>query len=191
MTHTINTVSLSLNIARRFGLDERTQEDIYLGALLHDVGKIAIPMSILESPGKLSDDEMTIMRTHVAETEALIKDIVPDNICQIAVRHHEKLDGSGYPHGLKADQLSFPQRIVAVADIVSALSNRRSYKEPFPEEKTVAVLRGMAGRLLDVPICQYVSDNYAAIMESTEPERAAVIAQYRSIMEEYDQLQKK
>lgn len=108
VTHTVNTVSLALNIAGHFGLDRRTQEQIYLGALLHDVGKIAIPSSILEYPGRLSDEQMAIMRTHVDETEAIIGAIVPDAICRIAVRHHEKLDGSGYPLGLRAEELTLP-----------------------------------------------------------------------------------
>jgi len=100
VTHTINTVSIAMNIARHFGLDKAQLENVYLGALLHDVGKIAIPHEILECPGKLTREQMDIMKTHVKETERIIKGVVPDEICQIAIRHHEKLDGSGYPYGL-------------------------------------------------------------------------------------------
>lgn len=188
VTHTVNTVSLALNIARRFGLDEGELEKIYLGALLHDVGKIAIPASILEHPGKLSGEQMAVMRTHVEETRALIQGIVPEDICEIAVRHHEKLDGSGYPRGLTGEELTMPQRIVAVADIVSALSSRRSYKEPFPKEKTLTILAQMSAAQLDPQICAYVSENYDAIMNSTEEGRRRVIGQYQGIMQEFQEI---
>ncbi len=89
VTHTINTVSLSMYIAARFALGEEELEKLYLGALLHDVGKIAIPVSIVENPGKLSDEEMRVMRTHVRETDELIRGIVPEDIRRIAARHHE------------------------------------------------------------------------------------------------------
>lgn len=191
VTHTINTVSIAVNIARHFGISGEKLEKIYLGALLHDVGKVAIPEKILEYPGKLTDKQMAVMRTHVQETEYLIKGIVSDDICRIAIRHHEKLDGSGYPYGLTAQDLTFPERIVAVADIVSALSGRRSYKEPFPREKTLAILGQMANTQLDPQICNYVSGKYDAIMRDTEPERLKIIWQYQSIMEEFERLKVK
>lgn len=186
VTHTINTVSLAVNIARHFGFQGEELEKIYLGALLHDVGKIAIPVSILEYPGRLSEEEMKVMRTHVKETEYLIRGIVSEEVCRIAVRHHEKLDGSGYPYGLTADELTLPERIVAVADIVSALSSRRSYKEPFPREKTLMILEQMSESQLDPSVCAYVSEHYDNIMNATEPDRIRIIEKYQSIMAEYE-----
>lgn len=188
VTHTINTVSLALNIARHFGFDGEELEKIYLGALLHDVGKIAVPVSILEYPGRLSPAQMEIMRTHVKETEHLIQGIVPEEVLRIAVRHHEKLDGSGYPYGLTGDKLTMPQRIVAVADIVSALSSRRSYKEPFPREKTLDILKQMERSQLDPDVCAYVSENYDHIMEVTEPDRLRIIETYQNILKEYSRV---
>ncbi len=188
VTHTVNTVSIALCIARHFQLEQEIIEKIFLGSLLHDVGKIAIPVSILENPGRLSPEQMDIMRTHVAETRALIEGIVPQEICEIAVRHHEKLDGSGYPLGLNASQLTQSQRIVAVADIVSALSSRRSYKEPYPKEKTLQILNKMNGRQLDGEICDYVISHFDEIIERTEPSRTRVIEQYQSIQREYCEL---
>ncbi|MDD3411126.1 MAG: HD domain-containing protein [Eubacteriales bacterium] len=188
VTHTVNTISLALNIARYFGLQGEMLEKIYLGALLHDVGKIAIPTEILEYPGRLTSEQMDVMRTHVVETKLLIEGIVPEDICQIAIRHHEKLDGSGYPMGLKAAALTQPQRIVAVADIVSALSSRRSYKDPFPKEKTLTILNQMSQSQLDPEICRYVIEHYDAIMEATQGSRLRVIQQYQGIMQEYQEL---
>lgn len=191
VTHTINTVSIALNIAAHFGLDEQTCEKIYLGALLHDVGKIAIPLEILESPGGLSPEQMTVMRRHVVETEQMIEKIVPEDICKIAVRHHEKLDGSGYPRGLMGDELDFNQRIVAVSDIVSALASRRSYKEEFPKEKTLSILKNMQRSELDPQICQYIIENYDSIMLQTDPHRSKIIQSYLSIADEFKLLKAK
>lgn len=188
VTHTINTVSIAMNIACHFGLDEAQLENVYLGALLHDVGKIAIPHEILEYPGKLTRGEMDIMKTHVKETEYIIKGIVPDEICQIAIRHHEKLDGTGYPYGLHAEELTLPQRIVAVADIVSALISRRSYKEPFPKEKTLAILNQMSKTQLDKSVCDYIIGNFDSIVLNTEKERQITIKLYQTIMSEYKEM---
>lgn len=185
VTYTINTVSVAINIAKYFGLSEEELEHIYLGALLHDVGKIAIPTSILEFPGKLSDEQMRIMRTHVTETEKIIKNCIPTYICNLAVRHHEKLDGSGYPYGLTGKDLSFSERIVAIADIVSALSSRRSYKEPFPKDKTLAILSQMSERQLYPHICNYVCNNYDLIIENTEQDRRDIIEKYQQMFAEY------
>lgn len=188
VTHTINTVAIAVNIARNFHISEDELENIYLGALLHDIGKIAIPLSILESPGRLNDEDMFIMRTHVEETGYLIKGIVPDEIYQLAMRHHEKLDGSGYPEGLCAHDLTFPQRIVAVADIVSALSSRRSYKDPFPKEKTLSIIEQMGKTQLDPDICQYICTSYDQIMEDTDNSRIQVIDMYQHIVSEYERM---
>ncbi len=188
VTHTVNTVSIALNIAEHFKLSKDEMEELYLGALLHDIGKIAIPAEILESPGKLSDDEMTVMQTHVDETEYIIQGIVPDKICQIALRHHEKLDGSGYPKGLDAKDITIQQRIVAVSDIISALSSRRSYKEPFPKEKIITIIGEMSKKQLDPQICQYVTQNYDKIIEETNTSRIEVIEKYEHIKNEYEKM---
>lgn len=188
VTHTINTVSIAVNIARHFGMDNIQLENIYLGAFLHDVGKIAIPHDILEFPGKLTREQMDIMKTHVQETECIIKGVVPDEICQIAIRHHEKLDGTGYPCGLHGEELTLPQRIVAVADIVSALISRRSYKEPFSKEKTLAILNQMSKTQLDKSVCNYITDNFDSIVLSTEGERQKIIQMYQAIMSEYQEM---
>ena len=127
----MTTTSISYELAKRMGLKGRALSDIYFGSLLHDLGKIGIPVEILEFPGKLSPQAMRIMRTHVELTGLILGPDVEEKIRKIAMRHHEKLDGSGYPLGLTAMDLSLEERIVAVADIVSALAGTRSYKEAF------------------------------------------------------------
>ena len=128
VTHTITTTSISVSVARCMGLPESQVRKIWYGALLHDLGKIGIPVEILEYPGKLSPQAMTIMQTHVKLTEEILGGTIEEDITRIALRHHEKLDGSGYPRRLPVDELTTEERIVAVSDIVSALLGTRSYK---------------------------------------------------------------
>lgn len=141
--HTITTTSISQELARLMEMQEIEITQIYYGALLHDLGKIGIPVEILEFPGKLSPQAMKIMKTHVDITEEIMNGEMEPVIANIALRHHEKMEGSGYPRGLKGEVLTPSERIVAIADIVSALNGRRSYKDAFGKEKIVGILTEM------------------------------------------------
>lgn len=190
ITHLINIVSIALNIGKHFCLSKKELQNIYYGSLFHDVGKIAIPYNILEKSGKLSSDEMRTMKTHVEETENVIRGVVSDEICDIAVRHHEKLDGSGYPRGLKESEITFSQRIVAVSDILSALCSRRSYKEPFSKDKTIGIIKEMSEKQLDKKVCDYVCDNYDSIMEETNIIKNLFYMKYDKMIKEYEKLKR-
>lgn len=120
------------------------------GGLLHDVGKVATPQSVLNKAGKLDDDEWLVMKQH-AEQSGIILSATPHvnpGMRVIAEQHHEKLDGSGYPLGLKAPQLSKLARMAAIVDIFSALTDLRSYKPAFSSEKAFSILDDM-GPLID------------------------------------------
>ena len=126
VTHTITTTVISEELAVRMLDSGNDIRDVICAAMLHDLGKIGIPVEILEFPGKLSPQAMRVMRTHVDLTGQILGTNVSARVRDIALRHHEKLDGSGYPRGLSAVSLDMPQRIVAVADIISALTGTRS-----------------------------------------------------------------
>lgn len=134
VTHTVATVKISIMLGILCGLNQEELTKIYIGSLLHDIGKISTPLGILEKDGKLSEYEFGIMKDHVVLSDYILKGCMSEEIVHIAARHHEKLDGSGYPKGLREEELTLSERIVAVADVLSALMGRRSYKEPFPEE---------------------------------------------------------
>ena len=189
VTHTANTETISLVLAQLLELSESEKRDILQGAFFHDIGKISIPYAILENPGKLTDEEMATMRTHVAVSEEILSGIVSDEVCQIAVRHHEKLNGKGYCHGLQANELTLPQRIVAVADILSALISRRSYKEPFPKEKTLSILCAMrdAGELCP-RVCNTLIDHYDEVIDRVDRADDPIIELYETIQREYGEL---
>lgn len=134
-------------LARAVNLPEHEVERIKIGALLHDVGKIGIPESVLKKPGKLTDEEWEIMKQHptigaekvLAPNEAL-RDLIP-----IVKYHHERIDGKGYPEGLKGNEIPLEARIVSVADAYHALVSDRPYRKGMPIEKACAILREGAG----------------------------------------------
>ena len=127
VTHTVTTVGISVEIARLLNYSAEDKQRIYYGALLHDVGKIAIPLEILEYPGKLSPQAMKIMKTHVQISEDILRGAVADDVCEIAIRHHEKLDGLGYHRGLSAGELTTPSHRAKVKDEIKVEMRRSEH----------------------------------------------------------------
>ena len=140
-------------IAEEMGLGEQLIQGIRLGAMIHDIGKIYVPAEILNRPGKLSEFEFNIIKTHPAVGYDIVKDI-PFNwpIRDMVYQHHERLDGSGYPQGLKGEQIILEARILAVADVMEAMSSHRPYRAALPVEKGLAEITGNRGRLYDAPV---------------------------------------
>lgn len=139
-------------LARAIGMDEATAEMILHASPMHDVGKIGIPDHILLKPGKLEPEEFEIMKTHATIGAEIIIDR-PSDLLQmarrIALTHHEKWDGSGYPNGLKGEEIPIEGRIAAVCDVFDALTSERPYKKAWPVEKAVALLTESAGTHFD------------------------------------------
>ncbi len=187
--HTITMVAVSLALAKLLGVSQEDYDKIHLGALLHDVGKIATPVIVLEKSERLDDFEFHIIQDHVVVSEQILQGLLPDDILHIAIRHHEKLDGSGYPYGLSAEQLNQNERIVAVADILSALVGKRSYKDSFPEEKIRHILQDMAdqGKLCS-HIVNVVLQSYRQIMNEAFENSLHTLEQYQDMGRQYQQL---
>jgi putative nucleotidyltransferase with HDIG domain len=184
-SHMIATASISMELGKLFELDREQLKKLRLGACLHDIGKISTPPGILEKNGALTAEEMRIMRKHVETTGRILRGHIPEDIFQIAFRHHEKLDGSGYPCRLRAEQLTLSDRILAVADQISALAGKRSYKEGFPKETVIEILRQqkdegkLCGRVTDCAI-----HSYDAIMDSSKKNIGAITEMHSRISEE-------
>lgn len=150
---------IARTIAPTYGLTDDLIEHIFLFAPLHDIGKIAIPDEILQKPGTLTDREKTIMRSHTAKGREIIDVMLSnfgldglehiDRLRNIALYHHEAMNGSGYPSGLQGNEIPIEARVVAVADIFDALTSRRSYKEAWSNDEAFAMLRRMAGSQVD------------------------------------------
>jgi HD-GYP domain-containing protein (c-di-GMP phosphodiesterase class II) len=147
-------------LADKYELDDSYIEHVFMFSPLHDIGKIGIPDSILLKPGKLDAQELVVMRTHAEKGAAIINDLIDsfglenfqykDVLRNIAAFHHETIDGSGYPRGMKGDQIPLEARIVAVADIFDALTSERPYKKAWSNAEAIAMLQKLAGESLDL-----------------------------------------
>lgn len=190
LIHTITTTSISNELAIFFGFSEDEVKEVKIGAMLHDIGKIGIPLEILECPGRLSDEDMDIMMSHAAKTEEILGDNISDKIRNIAARHHEKLDGTGYPKKLKKEDLSLAERIVAVADVFSALYGQRSYKEPFSKGETVGIINKMSSQgLVDCDVVDMIIKHFEYIVDQVIEKGLPVIDIFTNINYEYFDLE--
>lgn len=142
-THSIAVSALMIGLARELGLPVREVEAVGLAGLLHDIGKAKVPVAVLDKPGPLSPAEWATIRTHPERGHAILSRFgaVDPIVLDVTLHHHERIDGSGYPHGLKGEEISIHARIGAVCDVYDALTSRRAYKEARP---AAAVLEMMA-----------------------------------------------
>lgn len=141
--HSLLVTGIAEKLSELFSMTEKEKKDISIAASLHDIGKLIIPISILEKSGQLTSDEYQIMQYHAIAGYEILSTLCLNNIRDIASFHHETLDGQGYPFKLQANKLSFSSKLIAVADVASALVAKRSYKEAFPKEKVLNILQKM------------------------------------------------
>ncbi len=150
---------IARGLTDKFDLSDSFIEHLFMFAPLHDIGKIGIPDSILLKPDKLNDAEMGIMKSHAKMGEGIINDLIDsfglqnfehtEMLRNITAYHHEAVDGSGYPYGLKGSNIPLEARIVAVADVFDALTSSRPYKDAWSNSHALETLMGMAGKRLD------------------------------------------
>ena len=148
--HCVRVADLGCAVARRLGWDDRRLFWFRVGALLHDVGKIDIPKEILNKPARLTSEEWALMRSHPEAGVELLRGIdFPDDVLPVILSHHEKWDGTGYPHGLAGDAIPLSARILGLADVYDALATDRSYKKGFPHEQAMEMMRGSVNTHFD------------------------------------------
>ncbi|MDD2510069.1 MAG: HD domain-containing protein [Syntrophomonas sp.] len=141
---------LACAIAEEMGLPAEIIEGIHISAILHDIGKISIPAEFLSKPGRLSPIEFDIIKTHPFNAYEMLKSIdFPYPVAQIILQHHEKLDGSGYPYGLLGPDILLEARIIAVADVVEAISSHRPYRPALGIQYALEEIAQNAGKLYD------------------------------------------
>lgn len=145
--HSLGVARTALKISEIMGYDKVICDKMYLAGTLHDVGKIAIGNEILEKPARLTDEEFAKMKNHAGYTYMILSKVDGfEEIRDIAAFHHERLDGSGYPFGKMADELTTLQRIMACADIYQALTEKRPYKDGMNHDKACEILKDMADK---------------------------------------------
>ena len=148
--HTRRVAEMAQALGEQAGLDADELRNLKFGALLHDIGKIGIPDSILLKPGKLTEGEFEVMRSHTTLGYAMLKDIpFLEDAVDVVLYHHERWDGGGYPYGLKGEEIPFAARLFAIADVWDALRSDRPYREAWSEEKTRQYIHEQAGLHFD------------------------------------------
>ncbi|WP_435635392.1 HD-GYP domain-containing protein [Pseudomonas solani] len=169
--HVIRMSHYARILARALGWSEAACEDLLNAAPMHDVGKIGIPDAVLRKPGKLDDDEWVVMREHVRIGAEIIGEH-PSGLLRmarsIALTHHEKWDGSGYPNGLRGEEIAIEGRIVAIADVFDALTSERPYKRAWSVEDAIALLREQSGRHFDPSLVELFISQMPAVLEVKE-----------------------
>ena len=155
--HQLRVASLAIAIAEDMELDHDDLEGIRIAGLLHDIGKLAIPAELLAKPTKLTALEMEIIQSHVVAARDILQNVdFSWPVLDVILQHHERLDGSGYPYGLSGDQLRLEGRILAVADVVEAMSSHRPYRPALGIEAALSEIEEHAGTALDsrvVEVC--------------------------------------
>ncbi|WP_374283105.1 HD-GYP domain-containing protein [Desulfovibrio sp.] len=176
-THSLgvaHTARMLLKLSRMADTDDLTT--MFIAGLLHDIGKLAIPLEILEKPSALDPEELAQIQQH-AETSLDLLGSIPGFtcVCEWGGRHHERLDGTGYPHGIRAASLSLPMRIIAVADVFTALTEDRPYRAGMPLAEAMRIIESMAElSYLDVNVVALLADNVVRV------NRARIRAQRRA-----------
>ncbi|MDH4232393.1 MAG: HD domain-containing protein, partial [Nitrospirota bacterium] len=151
--HSEKVTEYAIGICEQMGLSQSYTEVIRVAALLHDYGKIAVSDIVLKKNGKLTDQEYEEIKLHVVKTREILEKVnfegIYSEIPFIVGSHHEKMDGSGYPHGLRADEIPLGARIIAVADFFEAITSKRHYREPMPLDDAISTLEIMSVEKLD------------------------------------------
>jgi len=172
--HSRNVVQLALALAQQLGLSDERLRNLEFAALLHDVGKIAIPKEIVNKPGRLDPEEWTIIQTHTLEGERLLAQVggFMREVGLLVRSHHERWDGRGYPDGLAGEEIPLEARIITCCDSWNAMRTDRVYRKALPLEAALDELTSGAGTQFD----PWLVEALLPIIERTEGE--AVLAAY-------------
>src|SRR5919202_5211181 len=149
--HTRRVALLAARVGEELRLSATARRHLAVGGLLHDIGKLSVPLEILQKPGPLDDAEFAAVKRHPADGRRLLEELggFPEPVRALVSDHHERLDGSGYPRGLTADQMPIETRILAVCDVYDALVSDRVYRAAWSPERALALLHEESGTAFD------------------------------------------
>ncbi len=165
--HVLRMSHYSKILAKAYGFSDTAAEILLHAAPMHDIGKIGIPDSIMLKPGKLTEEEFDIMKTHPHIGAEILGDCDSELLMiakSVALTHHEKWNGSGYPNGLAGEEIPVEGRIVAVADVFDALTSKRPYKEAWSVEKTLDLMRSEKGKHFEPKLVDLLEENLSQIL---------------------------
>lgn len=198
LEHSLNVAILLAHFARFLGMNDQQVEDLAYSGFLHDLGKIRIPDEILHKPGRLTDEEMQIMKDHVKYGVESLQEVgIDKSLVRTVSEHHERLDGKGYPLGKSADQISYEGRMLSIVDMYDALTADRCYKPGMPSQKAFSILLADSESKLDKPLVQQFikcmgvypigslvllsNERVAMVMEQTDNPLAPVVKVFYSV----------
>ncbi len=148
--HQQRATHIAVAIAQRMGLSAERIDELQVAGSLHDLGKIAVPNEILTKPGKLTDLEFAIIKTHPQVAYNILRPLeIPGQVTNIIIQHHERINGSGYPHGLGSREILLEAKILGVADVVEAMCSHRPYRPALGIDKALEEISGKRGTLYD------------------------------------------
>jgi len=175
--HSERVHEISCFLGRHLGLRKKTRDVLHWASLFHDVGKISVPDVILNKPGKLTEEEFSIIRQHPVVGHNVLSHIEQLREALPGIRHHhEKLDGSGYPDGLAGDRIPLTARIIAVADVYDALTSTRSYRPAMPTKKALDIIREGSGDHFDPRVLQMFLRKHDEIAQMIDSMNASTVA---------------
>lgn len=189
---TITAICICDEICQMMFLPEQEREILYYATLIHDIGMLAIPKEIVCAPRKFKKEEIKIVRTHIQLAEKQLGQKMKSEVLDVALAHHERGDGSGYPNHLKDGQISLHQGILQMVDVVSALVSKRSWRDAMPKERVIGLLNeDAAKKRLKQQIVTMFVNSYDEIMEHVKKETAGILKMYQTLNLQYQQVCKK
>lgn len=189
---TITAICICDEICQMMFLPEQEREILYYATLIHDIGMLAIPKEIVCAPRKFKKEEIKIVRTHIELAEKQLGQKMKSEVLDVALAHHERGDGSGYPNHLKDGQISLHQGILQMVDVVSALVSKRSWRDAMPKERVIGLLNeDAAKKRLKQQIVTMFVNSYDEIMEHVKKETAGILKMYQTLNLQYQQVCKK
>lgn len=150
--HSERVATYSVKVAKHLKLPTEVVQKLFLAAELHDIGKINVPFEVLNKPGKLTKEEFDLIKKHPGDGADMVRETSYSHLAQIIEQHHERLNGSGYPRGLKGDEISFEAKIIAVSDTFDAMTEDRAYRKAFSSQFAMDEIKSMAGTHYDEEI---------------------------------------
>lgn len=184
--HSLSVSIMALAIGMELGLNKKQLTELGLSGLLHDIGKVLIPIEIINKPGRLTPEEFNIVKMHPvhAANHLIERKFVPPDSYYGIVGHHEKMDGTGYPRGLKGDEIHKYARILAVADVFDALTSQRPYRKPSPPSEAIEYIMGGMGSHFDEDCVRAFLRKVApypvgTIVQLSNGEKATVMENFR------------
>lgn len=191
VSETVATIYVCREICRKLKLSETDKNEIYYAALLHDMGMLAMPSELLKAPRNLNDEEKNLIKTHVDIMEKTLKNKLSPDIIKIAVTHHERFDGSGYPHGLKASGMGNREAILQISEQVVNSMEPKPYRPAHTKEEIIEDLNtGIISGKYDAIVADTFLKNYDEIMDKAAQRAESALVTHQKLLRNYQQVYK-